>query len=132
MGSMTLVTLLKRAAIHWIEDGAFQHSAALAYYAIFSVAPILIIITLLVGLVYGGDPLQEIQRRLGEYVSPQAAEVIAQAIVNASPSLEEGLGYAALAGCVMLAGVSAFTHQLRTAINAMWNIPAPADFGFLR
>ena len=48
-----LPQLLKEAASEWIEDGAMRLSSSLAYYAIFSLAPLLVIVIWIAGLVFG-------------------------------------------------------------------------------
>ena len=48
-----LPQLLKEAASEWIEDGAMRLSASLAYYAIFSLAPLLVIVISIAGVVFG-------------------------------------------------------------------------------
>ena len=50
-----LPQLLKEAASEWIEDEAMRLSSSLAYYAIFSLAPLLVIVISIAGLVFGEE-----------------------------------------------------------------------------
>jgi membrane protein len=129
MGVLHLGRLLKKTSERWIHDQAFRLSAALAYYAVFSMAPLLIIIAVLVGMVYSGDTIEQVRTRFEEFISPQAADLIAKGIVNAASTVEGGIGYTAFAVILMLIGASAFTYQLQSAVEAMWNVQPEADRG---
>ena len=49
------ISILKDAAFDWVDDGAMRLSSSLAYYAIFSLAPLLVIVISIAGLVFGED-----------------------------------------------------------------------------
>ena len=96
-------------------------SAALAYYAVFSITPLLVIITFAVGLVHKGNTLDQVRVQFAEFVSPEAAELIARGVVNAGVSGGRGFGYTAFATLMLLFGASGFTHELQRAVDRMWN-----------
>lgn len=116
--------MLYKSVVRWLDDGAFQVSAALAYYAIFSIAPMLVVLLLVVSLVYGGNALLHVRTEAVQYVSPEAADLITQAVGQAGNRLSGGFLYAGVGLLFMLIGVSAFATQLRLALNTMWNIPS--------
>jgi membrane protein len=93
----------------------------LAYCAVFSIAPLMIIITFLVGLVHKGNTMEQVRVQFADFVSPEAAELIARAVVNAGVSHERGMGYAVFAVIVLIVGASAFTYELQRAVDAMWS-----------
>src|SRR5688500_15550045 len=75
--------------ISFDEDNVFKLSAALAYYTIFSIAPMLMIIIALVGFVYGREAIQgEIYMQINELVGNTAALQIQEIIRNISSSRE--------------------------------------------
>jgi membrane protein len=124
---LSLPSILRQSWNQWIDDGAFRISAALAYYAIFSMAPLLIILTFLVGLVYSGDTVDQVRSHLSQLVDPAAADLVAEAVVKASSALRGGFIYTGIAIVVMLLGASAFSYQLQLAMNSIWNIGHRTD-----
>src|SRR5262245_2693350 len=114
--------VFKETTKGWYRSGASHISASLAYYAVFSIAPLLVIITFLVGLIHKGDTIDQVRIQFKSFVSPEAADLIAKVVVNASPKGGKGIGYTALAFVAMTVGASAFTHQLQRAVDAMWDV----------
>jgi membrane protein len=114
--------LFKETASGWYSSGASHISAGLAYYAVFSMAPLLVITTFLVGLVHKGDTIEQLRIQFNNFVSPEAADLIAKVVVKASPSGGKGIGYTAMAILAMLVGASVFTHQLQRSVDAMWGV----------
>jgi membrane protein len=95
--------LLKEAAFEWIEDGAMRLSSSLAYYAIFSLAPLLVIVISIAGLVFGEEAARgQIAQQISALAGARAGEAI-QATVQASAS-EKTTGV--LATIIGLVGIS--------------------------
>jgi membrane protein len=115
--------LLKRTGKGALDDGALDRAAVLAYCAVFSIAPLMVIITYLVGLIHKGDTMEQLRLQFGDFVSPEAADLIARAVVNAGVSRGRGIGYAIFAGILLIVGASAFTYELQRAVDAMWSQP---------
>jgi len=130
MAIWRLPRLLVTTTERWVADGAFSRSASLAYYALFSLAPLVVIITVLVGAVYSGDTVLQVRSQFAQIVSPEAADLIAGGVVHAGERLEGGVWYAVLAAALMLIGVSAFTSHLQQAVEGMWNVEARGDRGY--
>jgi membrane protein len=114
---MSIAGLFRDAWNRWLEDGAFEMSAALAYYAIFAMAPALIILTFLVGLVYQGDPLERVHAEMAELVGPETADLVTTAVVQTNSRLAGSFVYTVVAVLLLLLGVSALSDQLRVALN---------------
>jgi membrane protein len=114
--------LLKKTLKGWFHDGAFDKSAALSYCAVFSIAPLLVIITFLVALFHDGDTTEQLRIQFADFVSPQAAELIARGVVNAGFARGRALGHTAFAIFMMIIGASAFTYELQRAVDKMWNV----------
>ena len=129
-----LPQLLKEAASEWIEDGAMRLSSSLAYYAIFSLAPLLVIVISIAGLVFGeeaarGQIAQQISALAG------AGEAI-QATVQASASEKTTGMLATIIGLVVLLfGASTVFAELKDALNTIWGVtvkPGRAFFTLVR
>src|SRR4029077_2975466 len=76
-----LPLLLKEAASEWIEDGAMRLSSSLAYYAIFSLAPLLVIVIWIAGLVFGEEAARgQIAREISALAGARAGGHIARSL----------------------------------------------------
>jgi membrane protein len=106
----------------WMEDRALRFSAALAYYSIFSMAPLLIIAISVAGLVFGqeaarGQIYQQIKWLIG---AKGAAEI--QQIIQASSNTPKSI-LATIVGVVtLLIGASGVFGQLKDALNSIWGV----------
>ena len=121
--------LLVQAYNAWSEDRALRFSAALAYYAIFSMAPLVIIAVSAAGLFFGeqaarGEIVQQIERLIG----PKAAIEI-QAIIQASSDKPKS-ALATLIGLgTLIIGASGVFAQLKDALNAIWGVRLRTNAG---
>jgi membrane protein len=117
---------LKKAFRSWYRDGALDRAAILAYCAVFSIAPLLVIITFLVGLVHTGNTLEEVRSQFADFISPEAAALVARGVVHIGATREKGIGYTIFAALMLVIGGSAFTYELQRAVDAMWHVtPRP-------
>jgi membrane protein len=121
-----LFELLKESGQGWSRDNASLLAAALTYYTIFALAPLLVIAVAVAGVVFGdaavrGEIVAEIQDDIGE----EAATVIQNLISSASQS--DSSTFAAVASAVLLlVAASGLFAQLRRALNMIWGLrPAP-------
>ncbi|MBK4729372.1 YihY/virulence factor BrkB family protein [Oxynema sp. CENA135] len=118
--------LLKLTFIAWQKDKASRLAAALAYYTAFSLAPMLIIVIAVAGLVFGQDAAQgEIVAQLQGLVGREGAQVIQNLIENARRP-QSGI-VATIAGiAILLFGATGLFTQLQDALNTIWNVqPKP-------
>jgi membrane protein len=122
--------LIKESFYRWIDDGAFQMSASIAFYAAFSMAPGLLIVVALVGLLYSGDTNAEIQREISSYVGEDASRLIARAVASTTAGVGVGRLATTLAITTMLIGASAVFSQLLAAMNKVWRVAAKPGRGF--
>jgi membrane protein len=128
-----LLKLLKKTGISWFQDHALDRAAVLSYCTVFSIAPFLVIITFLVGFVHSGDSMEQVRTQFADFVSPEAAALVARGVVHMGQTREKGLGYTALAVVMLVIGASAFTYELQRAVDAMWNArPRPGKRAFLQ
>jgi membrane protein len=113
--------LVKQTIDEWLADEAPRMGASLAYYALFSLAPLLVILVAIVGFVYKGDTIGQIQRQLQSIVGIEAATTIAAAVHNAS-TFDKGI-IASIASFVVLSlCATGVFSELHTAMNKIWKV----------
>jgi membrane protein len=130
MSLSTLWTLLKRTVSEWSDDQVSRLSASLAFYAVFSVAPLLVIVVVIGGAFFGKKATsRQVHDELRQQVGATAADGIEHLMQNAygRPS---STGVAAVLGVVVLlyAATNTFT-ELQSAMNQIWDVePRPGRF----
>lgn len=130
-----VLKLLKGTFDDWMEDNALRLSAALAYYSIFSIAPLLIIAISVAGLVLGDDAVRDqLDEQLKGYVGAQAAESVQSLVQSASKPSESWIG-AVVGFITLMIGASGVFGQLKDALNTIWEVKAKGGagiWGFVR
>lgn len=122
---------MTQAAVEgWIDDRASSMGAALAYYTFFSMAPLLLIVISVAGLLFGRDAAQgRLMDELGGLLGPQAAASI-QALVASAREPAESLWGTVLGIGVMLVGATTVFAELQDALDRIWEAPQrPAGGG---
>lgn len=125
----SIFKLLSDAAKAYGEDKVSRLAAALAYYTLFSIAPLLVIAIGITGLVIGRNQAQsEIVAQIEDTAGPEVAEALADMITNVS---QPGTSAAAtVIGIVILMwGASQVLAQLQDAFNTIWQIKPAPDAG---
>src|SRR2546430_5548262 len=115
--------ILSETASKWYEHDAMTQSAALAFYTLFSLAPVLTVVTSTAGLVFGVDVVRgrvvsEFQSLIGRDAG-HAVEQILQASAAESSTLGQVLGVAAV-----LFGATAFLLSAPGGFNPLWEVAA--------
>ncbi len=106
----------------FFEDKCMRLAAALAYYSIFSIAPLLLIIISVVGLIYGPEAVKgELDQQIEEVVGAESAEVV-QSMLASTVKKENSWLAVALGSATVLFGASGVFAQLKDALNTVWNI----------
>lgn len=125
----TIFRLLKEAFSEWQRDKASLLAAALAYYTVFSITPLLVIAIAIAGAVFGQDAAKgEIVQQINGLVGQQGAQAIETALANANqPQL--GSIASIISVVVLLIGASGVFAQLQEALNTVWNVKAKPDGG---
>lgn len=127
----TFWDLIRNTYTEWQEDDAPMFGAAIAYYAIFSIAPLLIIAIAVAGFVFGGQAATgEIFDRTKEFVGEGGANMLQSMVQNANRAGAGGIS-AAIGVVAVLLGASNLFAQLRKALNRMWEAE-PEGGGGLR
>ena len=121
--------LLKEAFRQWQQDKASLLAAALAYYTVFSITPLLVIAIAIAGAVFGQDNARgAILEQINELVGNQGAQAIETALNNANqPQLSSVAS--TISVVVLLIGASGVFAQLQEALNTVWNVKAKPNGG---
>ncbi len=125
--------ILRNAGKLWLEHDAFSHAGALAFFALFSLAPTLIVAVVVIGTVLGEGAAQgEIVAQLQETIGGEAAAAIEQAVLM-SRLQATGLMATLLGIGALLIGATTVFAQLRASLNALWGVrPDPQSSGLWR
>ncbi|WP_339923807.1 YihY/virulence factor BrkB family protein [uncultured Cyclobacterium sp.] len=115
-------SLLKAAYKEWTDDDAFGNAAAVAYYAVFSLPGLLLIIVSIIGLfMERSDTVVEITSGLTGMIGAESAESIAEIIVNANLADQSVLMTIVGLG-TMLFGATGLFVQLQKSLNSIWEV----------
>ncbi|MCO6418483.1 YihY/virulence factor BrkB family protein [Siccirubricoccus sp. KC 17139] len=118
-------TLLRRSVEGYIEDDALSRGAAIAYYTVFSIAPLLVIATAIAGLVFGeaavhGVISEQLQGLLGKAGADAVEAMIAGAGNKTSGTIATVVGIVTL-----LLTASGVFGEVQSSLNAIWRAPPP-------
>jgi len=123
-----IVFLVSETVQSFIEDKALRLAAALAYYSVFSIAPLLVIAISLAGLVFGVDAVKgQLEDQMRSYIGKEAASAV-QALVQSAAKPKEGWIGTVTGFVVLLIGASGVFGQLKDALNTIWEVkPRPGS-----
>lgn len=121
------VSLARQAVVEWWSGDSLRHGAALAYYSVFSLAPVLVISIAVAGLVFGEEAARgHVVRELAGLVGEDGGSAIQTLIEKASLHRDAGFATAISGVVTLLLGASAAFGQLQYALNRIWNVQTPA------
>lgn len=121
---------LSRAAFNaWVDDHASSMGAALAYYTLFSMAPLLLIAISVAGLIFGADAARgEIFGQLESLVGSGGAAAVQQLLESVNRPAD-GLAATLLGLVLMLVGATTVFAELQDALDRIWRAPARTGHG---
>lgn len=122
-----LPATFKTAARNWSDNRAMMMGAAMAYYTLFSIAPLLMITIAVAGWVFGTDASQgEVFRTLQGLLGRDGAASIQGVVESASNQPETGVLASVVGLATLLLGASGVFAQLQESLNVIWGVkPAP-------
>jgi membrane protein len=129
--------LLKQTFSEWLEDKAPQLGAALAYYTVFSLAPLILVLLAIVGFIFQNDPAgawRKITEQMSYFLDKSAVDVV-QNIAEKAAQPGKGLLATIVGVLLALFGASGVFGQLQDALNTIWGVkvkPGAGIWGFLR
>lgn len=131
MQAKDFIDIAKETFQEWREDKASRLAAALAYYTIFSIPPLLLIALAIAGQFFGTEAARaEIRNQIGQLAGSTASDAIGQILENASRP-EGGLIATVVGVIVLLFGASGVFAQLQDAMNTIWEVAPRPDRGIM-
>lgn len=121
--------LLKEAFLGWRRDNVSLLAAALAYYTVFSITPLLVIAIAIAGAVFGEDAAQgEIVNEINQLVGEQGAKAIETALANVNQPRFNSIT-SVVSILVLFIGASGVFAQLQAALNTVWSVKPKPNVG---
>jgi len=125
-----LVTLAKETVTRWSEDKASTLAAALAYYAIFSLAPLLLIAVAVAGLVFGERAAEgQLYAQLAGVVGDASARALQRLVANLHQQRSGGIVATVVGVGTLLFAASGFFVQLQDSMNTIWKAEPQSSEG---
>ncbi|MBK8434794.1 MAG: YihY/virulence factor BrkB family protein [Chloroflexi bacterium] len=126
---MEIISLLRQTGKLWNRSRANRMSAALAYYTVLSLSPLLLIAVTVAGLAYGATAAQsELMNQIRQVGGYQVAEAVENILLNSSRP-ETGFLASLLSLLILLFGASNVFDQLQEAMNTIWGVPHLEEAG---
>jgi membrane protein len=117
--------LIKETVISWVNHKAAGLGAALAFYSVFSLGPLIVIAVAIAGLVFGQDAVRgEVGAQLRGLLGDSGAEAVNAMLAGASKPHEGVLATALGLGTLLFAAIGVVV-QLKDALNTVWDIEGP-------
>lgn len=128
-----LPALLKQTYAEWNEDKAPRLGAALSYYTVFSMAPFLVVVLSIAGIMLdrvGFDVKADVLKQISTTFGSESGVLIGKMLDNAN---HKGSGFvaAAIGLGTLLLGAGGLFGQLQDALNTIWGVAPRPDLGFM-
>ncbi len=125
-----------RAVMNFMDDKCMKMSASLAYYTIFSIGPLLLIVIWCLGFFYGeqlGDTTAQIEvfEELSEIFGVQVASQIQTAMENLAISTDSNIGIIIGVGTLLFTSTTIFV-EIQDSINTIWGVKPKPKKGWLK
>src|SRR3954471_10087803 len=124
--------LMKKALAAWSDDYAPSMGAALSYYTLFSITPLLVIVIALAGFFFGDDAVRgEVYSQLSGLLGDQAALAVEDMLRSANRP-KEGAVAALISIAVLVIGATTVLGELQNDLDRIWRAPAGPKAGGVR
>jgi membrane protein len=121
---------LKTIFTKWLDDDPFQLGAALSYYTLFSLAPLLVISIAVAGFVFEREAAHnQIVQTIQGLIGRESAEAVQAMIRSAGNKPETGVVSTIVGGIFLLFGAGGVVGQLQTSLNKIWGVEGYTDSG---
>ena len=115
--------LARKSAEAWVDDYAPSMGAAISYYTVFSIAPLLIIVIAVAGFVWGRDAVQgQIIEQLSGLIGNDGAAGV-QALIESANQPAKGLVATIISVGVLIVGATTVFAELQSAMDRVWDVP---------
>ena len=123
--------LLKLTFGDWIDDNAFELSGALAFYTIFSIAPVLLIAVGVASFFLTPDTAtDQIVGEMKKMIGAEGANAVRQ-VIDSSRGFGKGLWAVSVGIVTLILGATAVFGELQSALNQIWDVKAKPDRGVI-
>ncbi|MDB5826346.1 MAG: Ribonuclease [Variovorax sp.] len=113
----------KKTVKAWSDDFAPSMGAAISYYTMFSLAPLLVLVIAIAGLVFGAEAVQgQIATQLSGLMGEDTAQAVQGMVESASVS-NNGLWASVLSVIVLIVGATSVFGELQSALDRIWHVP---------
>jgi membrane protein len=122
-------TILSQAANDWLRHHDARLGAALAYYSVFSLGPLLLIVVAIAGVFFGGDAVREaVTGQFRNLLGPTGSQAV-EAMLKGAGSPASGVISAIVGVILLLVAAVGFVVQLKDALNSIWETKQPEGAG---
>jgi membrane protein len=122
-------SLCETAVYSWLDDRAPTMGAAIAYYTVFSLAPMLVMVIAIAGLAFGQKAAEgALFDELADLVGPESAGAV-QAMLRSASSTRTGILATVVGFGTLIIGATAVFSELQSALNVIWKAPASGGLG---
>ncbi|MDB5878236.1 MAG: ribonuclease [Variovorax sp.] len=124
--AVRFLDLGKKAVLAWVDDLAPSMGAAISYYTIFSLAPLLVIVIAIAGAIFGREAVQgEIVVQLQSLIGRDGALAV-QGLIKSASEPSKGIAAGAISIVVLLVGATTVFAELQSALDRIWHVPERA------
>lgn len=118
-------SLIRKSGVMWVDDYAPSMGAALAFYALFSMAPLLIIVIAVAGLFFGQDAARgEIVAQIQGLIGPEGA-IAVQGVLKSANEPAQSVLATVISLATLLIGATTVFAELQSDLDRIWRVPAP-------
>jgi len=118
-------TVIRTAASDWLRHHDARLGAALAYYSVFSLGPLLLIVVSVAGLFFGGDAVRDaLTGQFRALLGPTGSQAV-EAMLKGAGSTDSGLLSGIVGVALLLVAALGVVVQLKDALNVIWEIRSP-------
>jgi membrane protein len=122
--------LFKKTFANWVDINAPRLGAALSFYTMLSVAPLMVLCISLAGLIFGAQAARgQIEAQIASVIGPQGSEVI-QSLLAQTSKPSSNIAAAAIGLVTLLFGASGVFLELRDSLNLVWGVKYSTGSGF--
>ena len=126
MNFKPILGMCKKAVMAWIDDYAPSMGAAISYYTVFSLAPLLIIVIAIAGAVFGRDAVQgQIVSQLSGLIGEDGATAV-QGLIKSASDPGKGLVASIISFVILAVGATTVFAELQSALDRIWHVPEKA------
>jgi membrane protein len=123
MTAKRAIHLIRKSVAAWIDDFAPSMGAAISYYTVFSLAPLLVIVIAIAGALFGREAVQgQIVAQLTGLMGRDGATLV-QGVISSASDTDKGLVASLVSGVILLVGATTVFAELQSALDRIWHVP---------